>query len=461
MSKVKTRYVCSNCGAVSIKYQGKCFECGKFGTLVEEVVSEPAAPAKNSRSSGGVISTFYKPPKTLGEIGELKEERLSTGISEFDRVLGGGIMSGSIILIGGEPGIGKSTLMLQIVPHLAHKKILYVSAEESAHQVKNRATRMGITSENLMLFSETELELILEAAQRMKPDILIVDSIQTIFSNQFESAPGSVSQVRECTSRLMQNAKREGQTTFVVGHITKEGTIAGPKVLEHIVDTVLQFEGENHYRYRILRALKNRFGSTNEIGVFEMNEEGLSEVMNPSELFLAERSFGISGSAIAATVEGSRPVLVEIQSLVSKTNYAAPQRIASGFDQRRLYLLLAVLEKRLGLPMWSSDVFLNIAGGLRLDEPAVDLAVAIAVVSSLRDIPADSNTIAVGEIGLAGELRAVPNLERRISEAKKLGFERIVVPENNKESGKSMSEKYGIEVLFTPSLGKALDVFLK
>jgi DNA repair protein RadA/Sms len=458
MAKTKTRYVCSNCGATYIKYQGKCNDCQSWGTLVEEVVKDET-PAKHRSSSIGRLNTFAT-PRRLKEIDTLKEERMSTGIKEFDHVLGGGLMAASVVLIGGEPGIGKSTLMLQIVPHLSDKKILYVSAEESIHQIRNRAERMGIDSDNFFLLSETELETILETLAAQKPDLVIVDSIQTIFSNQLESSSGSVSQVRECTSKLMQFSKREGITTFIIGHITKEGVIAGPKVLEHIVDTVLQFEGDSHYRYRVLRALKNRFGSTNELGIFEMTEKGLLEISNPSEIFLSERRYGVSGSCIAATIEGSRPLLVEIQALVSKTNYSAPQRVSSGFDQRRLSLLLAVLEKRLGLPMWSHDVFLNIAGGLRLDEPAIDLSVAVAIVSSLRDIPADSNTCAVGEIGLSGELRSVAHVERRILEAKKLGFEKVVLPKHNTETTYALSKKHGVELHFCSTLNAALNVFL-
>lgn len=398
--------------------------------------------------------------KRLRELDSLPEARLSTGIEEFDRVLGGGLTPASVVLIGGEPGIGKSTLMLQIAPKMVQHTLLYVSAEESVYQIKSRAERLGVVSDNLLLLAENELEPILETVSTSQPDILIIDSIQTIFSSLFESSPGSVSQVRECATRIMQVCKRMGITAFIIGHITKDGTIAGPKVLEHIVDTVLQFEGDSNYRYRILRALKNRFGSTNEIGVFEMREEGLCEVSNPSEVFLAERRFGISGSCVAAALEGSRPILVEVQALVCQTHYAAPQRISSGFDARRLSLLLAVLEKRLGLPMWSNDVFLNIAGGLRLTEPAVDLAVAVSIASSLRDIPADSTTVAIGEVGLAGELRAVPHLERRISEAQKLGFERIVIPKLSSESRIALGKNAGITVLPCATLHAALDAFL-
>lgn len=457
MAKSKTRYVCSNCGAVSVKYQGRCFECGSWGTLTEEALEAPS-PTK-SRTAKHLSNPLLRPQR-LSELEEVREERLSTGIDEFNRVLGGGIMSSSVVLIGGEPGIGKSTLMLQLAAQLPQKNILYISAEESPHQIRSRALRMGVNSENLFLLSETQLENILEALSFQKPDILIVDSIQTIYSTLYESSPGTVTQVRECTSKLMQVSKREGIVTFIIGHITKEGTIAGPKVLEHIVDTVLQFEGDSHYRYRILRALKNRYGSTNEIGVFEMNETGLREVRNPSEAFLAERSFGVSGSCVTASLEGARPLLVEVQALVSKTNYSVPQRVSSGYDQRRLSLLLAVLEKRLGLGLWSQDVFLNVAGGLRLEEPAVDLSVAVAIVSGLRDVPADSSTVAIGEIGLAGELRAVSHVDRRIIEAQKLGFARAVVPKSNRDNLKNPGSLSGIEVVFCPTLSKALDAFL-
>ncbi|MCS6988918.1 MAG: DNA repair protein RadA [Chloroherpetonaceae bacterium] len=457
MPKTKTRYVCSNCGASYIKYQGRCNECQSWGTLVEEVIKDD-----EPKKSGTTLArpSAIATPKRLREIETLKEERILTGIREFDHALGGGLMASSVVLIGGEPGIGKSTLMLQIVPNLAEKRILYVSAEESLHQIRARAERMGVESDNFFLLAETELENVLEAIASQKPDIVIVDSIQTIFSNQLESSPGSVSQVRECAAKLMQASKREGMATFIIGHITKEGAIAGPKVLEHIVDTVLQFEGDAHYRYRILRALKNRFGATNELGVFEMSERGLVEVRNPSEIFLSERSYGASGSCVAATMEGTRPLLVEIQALVTKANYAAPQRISSGFDQRRLALLLAVLEKRLGLPMWSRDVFLNVAGGLRLDEPAIDLAVAVAIVSSLRDIPADSSACAIGEVGLAGELRAVAHLERRVMEAKKLGFEKVVAPKQSNETLQTLSKRHQIELVPCPTLNAALNAFL-
>jgi DNA repair protein RadA/Sms len=438
--------------------QGKCFECGSWGTLIEEIIEAPSKSAVATSSARVGASR----PVRLSEITRLHEERISTGIAEFDRVLGGGLMDSSVVLIGGEPGIGKSTLMLQILPFLTGKKIIYISAEESIHQIKSRAERMKITSENLYLVSETELESILAIFEIEKPNIVIIDSIQTIFSSQFESAAGSVSQVRECTARLTQASKRQGFTTFVIGHITKDGTIAGPKVLEHIVDTVLQFEGDSNYRYRILRALKNRFGSTNEIGVFEMDEDGLQEVKNPSEIFIAERSFGVSGSVVASIMEGSRPLLVEVQALVSQTTYSVPQRVASGFDARRLSLLLAVLEKRIGLRVSMQDVFLNIAGGLRIDEPAADLGVVVAIASGFRDTPADSGTIAIGEVGLGGELRAVSHIERRLAEARKLGFEKAVVPKSNFRDNPKLSEKkFGLEVAAVTRLSDALAEFLQ
>lgn len=426
--------------------------------MVEETLPDDKATLR--RRAAGVSASNTVMPKRLQDLETLPDARLSTGIDEFDRVLGGGLMPASVVLIGGEPGIGKSTLMLQIAPKMPTRTLLYVSAEESVHQIKSRAERLRVTSENLLLLAENELEPILEAVASLQPDILIIDSIQTIFSSVFESSPGSVSQVRECAARIMQTCKRLGVAALIIGHITKDGTIAGPKVLEHIVDTVLQFEGDSNYRYRILRTLKNRFGSTNEIGVFEMREEGLVEVPNPSEIFLSERRFGISGSSVTAALEGTRPILVEVQALVSKTHYAAPQRVSSGFDMRRLSLLLAVLEKRLGLPMWANDVFLNVAGGLRLTEPSADLAVAVAIVSSLRDLPADSTTVAIGEIGLAGELRAVPHLERRISEAKKLGFERVVIPKLSSDTGKGLEKNFGLTVQPCATLSAALEAFL-
>ncbi len=451
MAKSKTRYVCSECGAVSLKYQGRCFECGNWGTLNEELVE--TMPSSKSGASSTLTPAI---PLKLSEIEHVHEERLKTGISELDRVLGSGLMLASVTLIGGEPGIGKSTLMLQLADTLSEKRLLYISAEESAHQIRNRALRMGVHAHGMDIVSETQLEPILDLLSAGNYDIVIVDSIQTIFSNRYESSAGTVTQVRECTSGLTQLAKKKGFSVFIVGHITKEGSIAGPKVLEHIVDTVLQFEGDNHYRYRILRALKNRFGSTNEIGVFEMSEKGLQEVRNPSEAFLSDRADNVSGSCVCAALEGTRPLLVEIQALVSKTNYSVPQRVSSGFDQRRLSLLLAVLEKRLGLGIGAQDVFLNVAGGLKLLEPAVDLAALVAVASSLYDTPIHPNTIAIGEIGLGGELRAVSQIERRLMEAQKLGFQKVVVPKSHQEKLSGSNFNHQIEIQYCASLKEAL-----
>jgi len=367
----------------------------------------------------------------LEEVVVGEEPRIVTGITEFDRVLGGGIMAGSIVLVGGDPGVGKSTLMAQMCTGLAGRSILYVTGEESLRQIRLRADRLGVQADGLRLLAETNLDLITGMIREAVPDVAIIDSIQTAYRPDVESAPGSVAQVRECTAVLMQLAKSTGVAIFVVGHVTKEGAIAGPKVMEHMVDTVLQFEGERTHLYRILRATKNRYGSTNEIGVFEMGERGLAEVTNPSSVFLSERSYGASGSVVTATLEGTRPILVEAQALVTSTSYGVPQRSATGFDYKRLQMLLAVLEKRLGLGLGQYDVFVNIAGGVRVDDPAVDLAVAAAIVSSFRDIPADSRTVMVGEIGLGGEIRAVAQIDQRIAEAAKLGFETFVLPASN------------------------------
>jgi DNA repair protein RadA/Sms len=367
----------------------------------------------------------------LADVGVEGEERVLTGIRELDRVLGGGIVPGTFVLVGGDPGVGKSTLMAQMCARLEDRKILYITGEESLRQIRLRADRLGVKSPGLFLLAETNLETILASIRSHAPAIAIVDSIQTVFDPDIESAPGSVVQVRECAATLMQLAKASGVAIFIVGHVTKEGSIAGPKVLEHMVDTVLQFEGERTHVYRILRTTKNRYGSTNEIGVFEMRERGLEEVTNPSALFLSERSSGASGSAVAATLEGTRPILVEVQALVTPASYGVPQRAATGFDYKRLQMLLAVLEKRLGLPLGQRDVFVNIAGGVRIDDPGVDLAVAAAIVSSFRDLPADAQTVAIGEIGLGGEIRGVAQIDQRIAEAAKLGFAAIALPTAN------------------------------
>ncbi len=369
-------------------------------------------------------------------------------------MLGGGLVPGSLILLGGDPGIGKSTLMMHAALRLTAQTILYVSGEESVRQVKLRADRLkGGDAKHILLLAETNLDLILDVIERGTPDIVVVDSIHTMYRPGLESAPGSVSQVRESTALLLRAAKTKNIPVFIIGHVTKEGVIAGPRVIEHMVDTVLQFEGEAHYSYRILRALKNRFGSTNEIGIFEMREEGLREVKNPSEVFLSERHYGISGSTVVASIEGSRPILVEVQALVTATNYGLPQRNSTGFDFRRLALLLAVLEKRMGMNLGQQDVFVNIAGGLKIDEPAVDLGIAVSIASSLRDVPVDSSSIAIGEIGLGGEIRTISQVERRVQEAAKLGFKKIVVPQNNLKGLKTNGE---IEVIGVDRIEKAI-----
>ena len=384
-------------------------------------------------------------PIRLSEITTEQEGRITTGIAEFDRALGGGIMPGSIVLVGGDPGIGKSTLMMQVVRGLMPgSNTLYVSGEESARQLKSRAERLGLANDNLYVLAETNVEAVLEIVRKMSPDLVIVDSIQTMYRSMIESAPGSVSQVRECTALLMQAAKMTGIPVFVIGHVTKEGMIAGPKVLEHIVDTVLQFEGERTHAYRILRAAKNRYGSTNEIGVFSMTSQGLEEVPNPSEVFLSERRKDASGSSVTAVLEGTRPVLIEIQALVTNSSYSTPQRNVTGYDTRRIAMLLAVLEKQLGARLGHSDVFINIAGGLFIDEPAADLAIAMAVLSNQLDIAIDPLACLIGEIGLGGEVRAVPQAELRVAEAIKLGFQHIILPRANMKSMPKVGDKISL-----------------
>jgi len=388
--------------------------------------------AKGARSYGSIGGTDR--PLKLSEITLTEEDRLLTGINELDRVLGGGIMHGSLVLIGGDPGIGKSTLLMQMVRGMLTAKTLYVSGEESPRQLKSRAERLLMKNEDVSFMGETNIELIIEEAKKSSPDVLIVDSIQTMYRPAMESAPGSVGQVRECTAMLLQFAKSSGIPIFIVGHVTKEGAIAGPKVLEHIVDTVLQFEGERTHAYRILRAAKNRYGSTNEIGVFSMTSEGLSEVSNPSEVFLSERQYGSSGSAVCCVLEGTRPLLLEVQALVAPTHYNNPQRTTTGYDYRRIAMLLAVLERRLNAKLGDKDIFINIAGGLTVDEPAADLAITMSVLSSLKDTPLDSKACLIGEVGLGGEVRAVPQPELRVAEATKLGFETIIIPKANLKS---------------------------
>lgn len=452
MSKSLSKYVCQSCGYVSPRWIGKCPNCSEWNSFVEEI----ATSVKASRKTG-VASKII--PVTLEQVEKEDVPRIITGLNEFDRVLGGGLVPGSLVLLGGDPGIGKSTLMMQLAISLKDQAILYITGEESVRQIKLRAERLNVgTAKNLLLLAETNLDLILDIIESGTPDLVIVDSIQTMFRPGLESAPGSVSQVRESAALLLRLAKTRNIPIFLVGHVTKEGVIAGPKVIEHMVDTVLQFEGEAHYAYRILRALKNRFGSTNEIGIFEMHDSGLREVLNPSEIFLSERHYGTSGSTVVASIEGSRPILVEVQALVTPTNYGMPQRTSSGFDYRRLALLLAVLEKRVGMSLGQQDVFVNVAGGIRIDEPAVDLGIAASIASSLRDIPVDSSSVAVGEIGLGGEIRTIGQIEKRVQEASKLGFKRIIVPQHNLKNFKSNGD---IEIVGVDRIEKAIELLIR
>ena len=430
MAKIKTSYICSECGFESPKWYGKCPSCGEWNTLNEELNSQQT---KNSFSNS--FSTINQ-VLALDDICGENDERIPTKIEEFDRVLGGGIVKGSLVLLSGDPGIGKSTILLQICQNLGSKgqKILYVSGEESANQIKLRAVRIGVTTKNLFILSQTDLATIVECIKAEKPDIVIIDSIQTMVYEQVNSSAGSITQVRECTNVFMHTAKGLGIPIFIVGHVNKDGAIAGPKVLEHIVDTVLYFEGERNYSYRILRGVKNRFGSTNEIGVFEMTTDGLKEVLNPSLMMISGRPKNTSGTCVACVMEGTRPILAEVQGLVCATGFGTPRRMSTGFDYNRMSMLLAVLEKRAGYFFNNMDAYVNVVGGLKLDEPAADLTVALALVSSLKDKAVDDKTIAFGEVGLAGEIRAVNNCEQRIAEAKRLGFERCIIPFHNYKS---------------------------
>lgn len=444
MAKTKTVYICSNCGADSPKWIGKCPNCGEWNTYVEETVVKESPAA---RRGAAAFSSSTKPrPVLLRDISAEKEERLDMKDEELNRVLGGGLVRGSLVLIGGEPGIGKSTLILQTVLKLPELRVLYVSGEESNKQLKMRADRIDPDNQNCLILCETNLEQIFAHVENVKPDLLVVDSIQTVFTENVESSPGSITQVRECSAAILKYAKESGVPVLLIGHINKEGSIAGPKVLEHIVDTVLQFEGDQHYMYRILRSIKNRFGSTAELGIYEMRQDGLRQVSNPSELLLTQNHEGLSGVAIAAAIEGIRPFLIETQALVSTAVYGTPQRSATGFDIRRMNMLLAVLEKRAGFKLAQKDVFLNIAGGLRVNDPAIDLAVLSAVLSSSLDISIETGVCMAGEIGLSGEIRPVNRIEQRIMEAEKLGFSRIIIPFNNLK-GFNASPKSCIEIV--------------
>jgi len=449
VAKPSTRFVCQHCGYASSKWLGRCPECGEWNSLVEEA-------AQSGKPAGAVTSSDK--PRSIAEVEVDHAPRMKTGVAELDRVLGGGLVAGSLVLIGGDPGIGKSTLLLQALDGLARagKKVLYVSGEESVQQTALRAGRLGVRTGELHVLAETQLERILDEANAMRPAVLAVDSVQTMHSSALESIPGSLGQVREAAGRLLTYAKTKGVPVVLVGHVTKEGSIAGPKTLEHVVDCVLYFEGERTHNYRVLRTTKNRFGSTNEIGVFEMRAEGLGEVPNPSALFLAERPVGAPGSIVVASVEGSRPILVEIQALVAHAA-GMPRRTALGIDPNRVSLLLAVIERRAGIDVLGQDVFVNVAGGVRLSEPASDLGVLAAVASSARSRPVDPHTICFGEVGLAGEVRAVGGAELRLAEAKKLGFRRCVLPELSRAQ---LHGKPEIELVGVRDVGAALDALL-
>ncbi|AIE58614.1 DNA repair protein RadA [Bacillus methanolicus] len=457
MAKRKTKFICQKCGYESPKWMGKCPGCGEWNKMVEEV--EPASTGRRGAFAYSVGTSSSSKATPITSIETLSEPRIQTDLNEFNRVLGSGIVRGSLVLIGGDPGIGKSTLLLQVSSQLAAKsyQVLYVSGEESLRQLKLRADRLGVSSENLLVYSETNLEEISKTIENVSPSFVIVDSIQTVFHPEITSAPGSVSQIRECTAELMRIAKSKGIAIFIVGHVTKEGSIAGPRILEHMVDTVLYFEGERHHTYRILRAVKNRFGSTNEMGIFEMKEFGLEEVENPSEIFLEERSQGAAGSTVVASMEGTRPVLVEIQALISPSSFGIPRRMATGIDHNRVPLLMAVLEKRVGMLLQNQDAYLKVAGGIKLDEPAIDLAIAISIASSFRGKPTRPTDCIIGEVGLTGEVRRVSRIEQRVQEAAKLGFERVILPQNN--LGGWQGPK-GIELVGVSSVSQALQVTL-
>ena len=461
MKAAKTVFLCSNCGNETPRWQGRCPSCGQWNTLEEYTPPQAAAPSRSSLSNRtSAARGVGVQPKRLNEVTSGEELRFGTGLSELDRVLGGGAVRGSLVLVSGAPGIGKSTLLLQICAQICREQtILYVSGEESENQLKLRAERLGVQSDALWLLCETSLDEILAAAERMQPGLLIVDSIQTLYTEDKTSSPGSIAQVRDCTMRLMQYSKRCGVTVFVVGHINKEGAIAGPKVLEHMVDCVLYFEGEEHTTYRLLRAAKNRFGSTNEIGVFEMDDRGLREVPNPSELLLAGRPLGTPGTCVACVMEGSRPILAEVQGLVAPTGFGTPRRMATGFDYNRMSMLLAVLEKRAGYFFGNMDAYVNVVGGFKLDEPAADLSVALALVSSLKDCVVQEDVLAFGEIGLAGEIRAVGNTEQRISEAARLGFRRCVVPRHNLK-GLASGVRDKIEIIGVRTVREAFEAMI-
>ncbi|MDI6667517.1 DNA repair protein RadA [Leuconostoc falkenbergense] len=454
MAKVKTQFICTNCGFVSARYLGRCSNCGEWGTLVEEKIQ----PETNDRKSRVSLDGRTAKVEKINEVTSEATPRVATQLKELNRVLGGGVVPGSMVLIGGDPGIGKSTLLLQVSGQLAQAgRVLYVTGEESATQVKLRADRLGVGHDEFYLYPETDMTAIKKQIESLQPDFVVIDSVQTMQEPDITSAIGSVSQIREVTADLLQIAKTNNISIFIVGHVTKDGAIAGPKILEHMVDTVLYFEGDSHYKYRILRAVKNRFGATNELGIFEMRDGGLIEVANPSEIFLEERLAGATGSAIVVALEGSRPILVELQALVTPTVFGNAQRTAAGLDRNRVSLIMAVLEKRANLLLQNQDAYLKAAGGVKLDEPAIDLAIAIAIASSYYDKESQSSDVFIGEIGLTGEVRSVADIEGRLKEAKKLGFKRAIVPKNNLNG---ITKPRDIQIVGVETLSEALKIAL-
>lgn len=453
MSKVKTSFFCQSCGYESVKWVGQCPSCGQWNTFVEELVQKDNSKSSNTWKDYSEEKRISK-TISLNEVKSSEEKRLPTADPELNRVLGGGIVPGSLVLVAGEPGIGKSTLFLQNGLWLKDVSVLYISGEESEQQIKMRADRLGLKNDNFYLLTETSTQTIFQEIKKLKPQLVIVDSIQTLQTNFIDSSPGSVSQIRECAAEFQRFAKETNTPVFLIGHITKDGSIAGPKILEHMVDTVLQFEGDRHYAYRILRTLKNRFGSTAELGIYEMTDEGMKGVLNPSEILITQKEDQLSGITIAATIEGMRPLLIEVQALVTQSVYGTPQRTVSGFDLRRLQLLLAVLEKRGGFHFGMKDVFLNIAGGIKVEDPSIDLAVLCALLSSYEDVTVPQHICFAGEVGLSGEIRAVNRIEQRIAEAEKLGFEKIIVSKYNQKG--LAKQKFNIEVVM---MGRVEEVY--
>ena len=446
--KLSTVFVCNNCGYESSKWLGKCPSCNQWNTFFEEKQVAANTAKARQKTNAEVIK--------LNTVEKKETTRIKTGVGELDRVLGGGFVNGSLTLLGGEPGIGKSTLILQICNSVQiDGKILYVSGEESAEQVKIRADRLNVKNDNLLFLSETDIGNVEEEIVNMKPELVIIDSIQTMYSDEITSAPGSVSQVREITSKIMRMCKENGITTILIGHVTKDGNIAGPRVLEHMVDTVLYLEGERYFSYRILRGVKNRFGSTNEIGMFEMKNEGLVEIDNPSSILISERKENVAGSVVVASIEGTRPLLVEFQALTSQSVYGLPRRTANGIDYNRLTLLIAVLEKKSGLMLGNQDVYLNVVGGLKVNEPAIDLGIVLATASSFKNIPISRDVVALGEVGLTGEVRSINLIEKRLKEAEKLGFKTCIIPESNK---KVLKDKYKLDIIGVDNINSALKV---